>query len=198
MIAYHIDRRNNRSVGEILKLDTDYFTDWKEYSSYIYSLFPDGLSEHGNTYLDPAIFQTNLPLSIDELCDLSSFSNSHLIEAFFELIRRNLFPTLPSRLQCFFGVEQLSDFKYWPELFEADNKVFQIQFEQEQSIKLDASFLTGGISVQANPEKLEAQFAFPHLFKSAISYWSGKTSNSPKFEILVKPPILIAKEVQLL
>lgn len=170
MIAYHIDRSG--------KLQEEQIISFSNYSSDISTQLFDGkVSEHGKRYLTECFAPDLVPF---------------IIEYEFELIRQSSFPERFSRYQSFFALESIEDLIYWPELFKPEFKIYEIEFHHNNVQKLDASFLKGGPDLNFN-----LHWDPNWTFNAAMQYWNGQTSEKPKPELLILPPVTVKTEKRL-
>lgn len=128
MIAYHIDRANSLSAGQIINYEPNF--------NSVAALFEDKITKHGVHYLDPC--------SDNEIV-------SFAIEHEFELIRQRLFPNRISRFQSFFALEDATDILYWPDLLSGAYKIWEIEFSHPNYEKHDAYFFTWWPYVRTQP-----------------------------------------------
>lgn len=180
MIAYHVDRLNSLSVGQTIELLNRTYED-SAYSFAASMLFNSQLTSHGNAY----IHDSNSPGGADTICSIIEYET--------ELVRQLYFPHMFSRFQSFFAVETLDDLFSWNScLISPEYKVYQVKFDDCNYQKLDASLLPNGLIDVEN-------FIFsPSLnFQRAYNYWSQQSSDAPQYELLIKPPVFIEKEIHL-
>lgn len=175
MKAYRLDRRNEMSVGQTIKLQI--FNDITPpfLNSMLHKEYPQGLTSHGDQFyastLGAKIFQ------------------SAFIESIFEYERRLKFPDKPSRFQAIFASETVNEAVKWAGKLEtnANCVLYEIEFDHTNAIKVDASWLAMGESV-------------PSLLYSASyaeQYWSGALTNNPSFELLISPPARVLRRIAL-
>ena len=149
--------------------------DWFEADdlrAHVAELFPDGLSLHGWQFMverHDFIRPTN--------SDALFVNHNMVVELVFEYVRRAVFPSRCSRFQSFFAWESL-------EMAKAFRKEGQALYRVESSsiFRADQSWLTLGV-----------QNAIASL--SAHRYWSGASSGTPRWEILLAPPVRIMERV---
>lgn len=185
MIAYHVDRSNSLSPNQIVIL-TPVISESRPDSAVITDLFPDGLSHHGFHYIDsPA--QLSPP-------ERASY---YVMEYELELVRRSFFPNLPSRFQSFFALEKLEDLRQWDGIFDRSNTIWKIQFDESQSVRLDSNLLLPTLK-EPSAENNQSIFFSPGMaFFHQHKYWNGEISDSPRFELLIKPPVQILEQVHI-
>ena len=177
---YSVDRKKYYKVGEtlnLMKIDPLKRPYWKlpgwlseqDLKQHLYDLFPDGLSFHGWQYLlDRHDF-------IKSASGAPFVDHAFTVELLFENIRRAFFSTMPSRFQSFFAWEKVEEAKRFKK---PDFKIYRL--ECSEFFKADQNYLTVGV------QNIECSFC-------AFQYWSGKCTNTPKWEVLLKPPVFIAE-----
>jgi hypothetical protein len=149
--------------------------DWFEADdlrAHVAELFPDGLSLHGWQFMverHDFIRPTN--------SDALFVNHNMVVELAFEYVRRAVFPSRRSRFQSFFAWESL-------EMARAFRKEGQALYRVESNsiFRADQSWLTLGV-----------QNAIASL--SAHRYWSGASSGTPRWEILLAPPVRIMERI---
>lgn len=151
--------------------------DKKDVIARIEQLYPTGISTHGVQYLITGgivIFKegTRSPLSITY--------TQPMIEAIFELIRRNEFPALPSRMQSMFAWCNLEDAKDFNESCGNENFIFEV--ESDKAFIADQNLLFLGASVIG-------------AYELAHKYWSGGRSSNYKPEAVIPLPAVIGNKV---
>lgn len=109
-------------------------------------MFPEGLSMHGYHYLDAFVSESLIGAAGAEslshaLRELPSFQ----IEWNLELVRRALYPELPSRCQSIFCLESVEEFRDWPELMTGEGQLVEILVpDNGKCVTLDSRMLGGG------------------------------------------------------
>lgn len=173
--AYHIDRLGLLKPNDLIELQLVNNINPEYLNEMLNIKYPLGLSNHGKTYCSCLNTEKN--------------KNSYLIETFVEYERLLNFPNKFSRFQSFFAAETLEECIYWNNILNPDNQfsVWEIEFEHDNFLKLDASWLKGDVSKQF----------FLYYSDFACKYWSGAVSEKPSLELLIKPPIRIVRKVQL-
>lgn len=185
MIAYHVDRKNLLSPNQIVTLSPVISANRPD-SAIITDFFPEGLSCHGYHY----IVSPSHPLP-------PGHTSYYVMEYELELVRRSFFPNLPSRFQSFFALEKLDDLQQWDGIFDSSNTIWKIQFDESQSIRLDSNLLIPSL-IEPSPEnKQSISFSPGKAFFYQHKYWNGETSDSPRFELLIKPPVQILDQVHI-
>ena len=175
MIVYRLDRRNQHHEGQLIDFIQNPYPN--------HHLGLDFLSEHGLTYIK-AMMATHYN-NYGELI-------SPIIENNFEVHRRNNFPDKPSRYQSVFAVKQLTDFHLWKEHFSIDrnSRIFEIDICDKLFFEADARHLINDSTASSIADDLRAYFA-------KINYWSGRFTDNPLPEIVIKLPVTIGKQVDL-
>ena len=173
-IAYHIDRLRTLHEGQVIQLNTTHFSDMTEISKH----FKNGLSEHGIRYFSDLNAFANI-----------GYFNSTLIEHCIETMRLISFPNVPSRFQSLFAIPTLDELDSWEELY-GDYPIYEVEYDTNNSIQLDASNLKGGINEETG------EFSPCYLLSYAKNYLSGKIGENPKMEILIPLPVKIGKRVR--
>lgn len=179
MIAYHIDRNNTLKKGDVIELIKPTIEDQ---TGLLCNFLPhDGLSNHGWHYLiDYKLQNTN-----------GNKTEYYIMEYELELIRKVYFPDLVSRFESFFAISSIDEISKWRGILSENDTIWQIEFDESQSIMRDSNFLIPGLDLQT------------HMFEPIISftngyrYWSGKKTNNPRMELLIKPPIKIINQYHL-
>lgn len=174
MIAYHIDRTNSLTEGQIVRL----FPVISEYPFMAHKMFPNGISVHGFHYINEKVQHEG-----------DNSPAFYTLEYELELIRRCYFPNLPSRYQSFFALESPDDIILWKNMFPSDCTIWEVEFDEEQCIKRDARLLTPSISL--NVPKPYASIS--ESFYYCGLYWDGHFTDNPLPELLVVPPVKILK-----
>lgn len=177
MIAYHISRTDSLQEGQIISL-FKYPKSDDSFSFMAETLFDGVVSQHGILYIGDVGINEHLPHLIESG-----------IEFELELIRRGLFPNKLSRFQSFYALESLSDLSSWMPLFKNyDYHIWEIEFNHMDYEKHDASLM---------PHFHNYNYPYsPSLnFQWAYKYWSGESGKNPMYELLIKPPVLIKREI---
>lgn len=196
MKLYHVDRSNELQENQIIQLNKVFFKSDTELCNLFDSLFPNGISRHGELYLND--FFTFPPNEYPIFClkdDLEKMG-IHVSENLLELYRRANFPEIPSRFTSMFALKNIDDLKYWPELTKNNFKIFEINYDGP-IYQLDASFIKGAICHLNDNKNAKIGFYPALIFKEFHQYLSGHFSNNPKPEILLPLPITIGKEIYL-
>lgn len=204
MVLYHIDRSGTLQPGadiNLLPLDT---LSENCIGSVFFREFPDGVSYHGCNYTKAEChcLQSINISGYDFLDSRSVFgqitiASSSLIELTFELVRRNYFPSSPSRFQSLFAVKDLDEFKKWPELLDRAHNP-QSHFLElsvpESTPCFDADLVKGGLNcvvekANANLNRYYIGHLLPACFDMAYKYWSGESTENPRWEYLIRLPL---------
>lgn len=180
MIAYHIDRTCSLTPSQIIEL-APYPHENGSFSFMSKKFFQGNVSHHGFQYLADA-----------SLSSLPS-TNESIIEYTTELVRQSFFPEMPSRFQSFFALETIEDLLTWKDfLLTPDAKIFEIEFKEEQCVKLDSAFLPNAL-YSTNT----LAFSPSQNFEDAYKYWSMCHTEAPRYELLITPPVTIRNEKHL-
>lgn len=203
MKLYHLDRfgliYDNKDITSIPRNKIDPSIR----SSSFFDLFPQGVSNHCINMTSTSVpclqhctllfgFINQDFLSVNSFLQQKNHINSQMIDFFFELVRQAKFPDAPSRFTSLFAVEKISDFSLWPELFRnlvpSTIRIIEIEVP-DNTPRFDSSFLRGGIIFDKNQHGYFMGFMPTANYDFAINYWSGKTSDSPRFEYLIPLPL---------
>lgn len=139
------------------------------------SVMQMGTSHHGRRYITEPLVNNPIATSV-------------MIEFIFELIRREHFPTKPSRMRCIFAAETLESANQFRTRYHSGPaKVFNIEYEGNTH-RGDMGLLTlvgNMIQVQRN----------------AMAYWCGETYEitpgyQPFWEILIPLPAQLGELVE--
>jgi hypothetical protein len=142
-----------------------------EIAATLLEFFPRGLSLHGERYF----FERNQNAQ-------GQFIIEHLIELVVELVRRSDFSDRPSRMESFFGCESMESALNFRNRFGKPwQRIFRV--ETFASFRADMNLLSLGAS-NASAANL------------ARKYWSGSSSESPFWEVLMASPIKVLDEVR--
>ncbi|PWM56319.1 MAG: hypothetical protein DBX91_14205 [Subdoligranulum variabile] len=207
MILYHADRENLLSEGITLTLENNYHLAQKDLH-VIYDLYPDGLSRHGVHYFDDCIRDIRsywLPngnnrieiILPDDFSAAKRDLDNSFCEYNFELVRRALFPKVPSRMQCLFAVASIEEFVQWQDCnFPPDCHVYEISVS-DSTQRFDSKWLRGGYVLnQGSIGGSYLGFSPVLNLNSAVKYWSGMQTDSPRWEYLVSFPVTVGKRVR--
>ena len=171
---FHLDRAQALEVG--MSLDQRltnrhpgtgkiYEVTTKQYDQ-IESLFEDGLTGHGITYVFNPSINSNI-----------------LIEMFFEFHRRSEFPEANSRMQSVFGAETIPDLKDRAGMDSVDVGSGDVYLVETDDYSIhDASLLNDFGS-------------FIDSVIAAEKYWSGEGTDEPVWEVLMEPKVEVIEYV---
>lgn len=171
--------------GQILNLNSSqYKVDYEEKGLYsdnevklmIIELFPNGISHHGLTYLTP-----NFTFPLIESKNYIEYVT--MIECTFEYMRRLKFVHLPSRFESVFACKNIEDAIKLKENYRKTNHAKIYKITSEISFEADMNFLKMGRCILSN-------------FTIAEKYWSGKKSENPFNEILLKENVRVIEEIK--
>jgi hypothetical protein len=181
MPTYSVDRRGFCKAGDTLCLMRESplpgrtirefpdFVEAEEFSAHLRGLYPDGLSVHGWEYL-----MRDLLTQIPGERVWATYESA--LEMIFESVRMSAFANAPSRFQSYFAWETIEAATE----FSDDFPIYEV--ESETRFRADQAWL-----------RLGYQGAMTLLF--AHRYWSGAPSVTPKWEILLSPPVYIRARV---
>jgi len=174
LLAYHIDRYNRLKENEVINLMSDINIEPRVLKEIMDERYPDGLSFHGNTYY------ARQPQTREEIQDVFT-------ENIFEYERRLNYAHMPSRFQSFFASETMKELRFWFKKLgnQESFAVWEVEFEHSDFVKLDASWLGTDMD---KPSFLTSAYY-------AENYWTGKSSDHPQYELLIKSPIRVVKRV---
>jgi hypothetical protein len=182
MAIYSVDRRGFCKVGGTLDLmresplpgrrivEFPNFMSAEAFVDNLSSLFPEGLSFHGWAYLsaDLLIQPQGYPV-------VAAYEPA--LEIIFEVMRLSKFAHAPSRFQSYFAWETKEAAKE----FANGSPIYEV--ESETCFRADQAWL-----------RLGYQGAMTLLF--AERYWSGVSSVTPRWEILLTPPVHVLSRVE--
>lgn len=180
-IFYHIDRWNNLKSGQEINLTK--FNDIVvpgntemtiKFNQKVEEYFANGVSRHGERYFIASIKEEDIKKDKDIIINYD-------IELIFELERRVKYPQAISRFEAFFAVEKNEVKRMVRSLCKGPQAVKIFQVECEEYLKVDMSLLNKSSSLAT--------------IVNADMYWMGESSSNPLYEILLKPPVKILKEV---
>lgn len=189
-IFYTVDRVGTLQAGVTVDLDQDYAQNRfhtapngptrQELETHLSGLYPDGLSKHGKFYLLDHV-QANetwaAPPHVTRMVPISP-----MIELIYELVRRNDFPTRPSRYASMFALETADDAIHFRSARGWQGRLFKV--ESASAFRADMNQLQiGASSIVA--------------LLQAKKYWEGAASAAPQWEFLLQGPIRVLQEVGL-
>ena len=167
-LFYHIDRVGKLTEKAIIGLTK--FNDIQPIvlQEHVNSLFPEGVSQHGDTYF------------ISNNGNMININTE--IELIFEYVRRSNFPKMLSRFQAFYAFDNIYDANEFRVTYcNSKGSIFEVEAEYFEKHDMGMLMLNGSI--------LSISY-YAHL------YWKGESnSEKPKWENLLKPPIRISKRV---
>lgn len=197
MIFYHYDRSGALSPGQKVELSREHREldiRAQGVAAVLSEMFPEGLSRHGRRYLN--IFASrSLVGAVDAeslkyaLHELPSFQ----IEWNLELVRRILYPELPSRCQSIFCLNSVEEFQNWPELTTGEGQLVEILVpDNGKYVTLDSQMLRGGYVVLDDGALAGSA---PMDYDFARRYWSGELSPAPRLEVVAKLPVVVGRAI---
>lgn len=135
------------------------------------SLYPDGVSFHGATYLIKPNSRGNI--------------SSPAIELLFEYVRRSNFPQMPSRFQSFFACATLAEAQQFRVNFGRPEQQIWTVYSQEDSFRVNMKLLDN------NQTTLYCSYL-------AHEYWQGNagpTQLGQFWEMILRLPVKIGQRV---
>lgn len=165
---FTVDRCGQLKAGMILDLIIFKDIQPPDLQNHVDSMFPKGISCHGDNYL----------LKNSSLANITSPA----IELLFEYVRRSIFPQKPSRYSSIFGIETIEDANLFNERY-GQNKGTIWEIESKDWIRCNMNLLT---------------FTCSTLVCSyyAHKYWNGEPGPIDAFwEILLIPPVKVLCQV---
>lgn len=205
MVLYHADRTNSLAEGMSVALQKDYKLNCEQQTVF-HEYFPEGLSCHGIQYandqtseLSPLLISGPSPIPIVLLSKLAT-ANEELGKNFceyqFELVRRAFFPHLPSRFQSMFGTAQVGDFSQWRDIgISESTPVYEI-YSDSHPFRFDSSWLRGGLCLGPMDAPSYLGFSPSINLNSAMNYWKGLPSSSPRWEYIIPLPAVVGRRVR--
>jgi len=170
-IFYHVDRSEALNPNDEIKLvhHNDLVPDFLQ--EHVDSLFPDGVSVHGDRY-----FLNNAS---------SAVGVDPIIELVFEYVRRSNYPHRQSRFQSFFAFKSFNDAIDFREKY-GNGVIWEVECDDSRAFTADMNNLTLNDSLLV-------------LSYRASCYWGGlpnASNQSPIWEVLLTPPIKIIRSLQ--
>lgn len=168
---YTFDRAGTLRPGDELNL-YESRVDNEPFKSFIDSLFPQGISQHGRQYLE------------NHRCLFDSKDGS--LELYFEEVRKAHFPCVPSRFESIFCCETVED-----------ATDMSMQFKSEDAPVYEI-LVMGGYH-RANMGLLNNMGSILAVSQRAHDYWRGGegcTGSQPIWEILAKLPVRVGNRVK--
>ena len=166
---YHVDRLRSLQEGDTLSLQRWTDVNPQFLQEHVDSLFPEGLTRHGEQYL----LRSTQSLGIA----------SPRIELLWGYVRRASFPDRPSRYQSVFGWESEEDAGRFNVQYASDNGAI-CELDCDEAVRADMTLLCGNMSALVSSY-------FAHL------YWEGKANPDekvePLWEVLLRPPVRVLR-----
>ncbi|MDD5502874.1 MAG: DUF2441 domain-containing protein [Candidatus Thermoplasmatota archaeon] len=178
---YTVDRANTLKEGHILDLTRFDNLEPPICQSHLDTLFPNGVTRHGDLYICNG--------------DAAATLIAPEIELLFEYVRRSFFPHCWSRFQSIFACETIEEARKFRDeysiLSDGQPQKFGTiwEIEAEDAFKADMRLL-----------KLHSSILVTSLM--AHTYWSGKSlvesfpGYEPFWELLLKPPVKVIKKIE--
>jgi hypothetical protein len=178
-LFYHLDRKGTLSPGSVVTLRPPNYSSLSTACisidlSFLPSLYPNGLSHHGQYYLIYVGQHTRQQMlqSGEHLAKLSS-----VLEMYWELVRRAECPDKPSRFESFFAFKTPNEARAFGgrtgSVYEVDANVWE-EFD---------------LNLLKQPTSLALRWT------QIRQYWNHGASPNPLWECLVKPPVKILRLV---
>jgi hypothetical protein len=167
---YTVDRVGTLSSGTVINITKYDDVNPKALQVHVDSLFPSGVSFHGENYL----------LKNDSHGKISSSA----IELLFEYVRRSNFPEIPSRFECSFACETIEEAKVFRTNFgQPTDRIFEVFSE--------GSYFKGNMVLLENNQTSLVCSYF------ADEYWKGNQGPNPDcfWEVLLELPVTIGEQV---
>ena len=165
---FTVDRNRTLEEGKIINLVKYSDVEPHELQVHVDSLFPDGVTRHGEHYMLKG--QT------------SAMGISPVIELLFEYVRRSHFPSRPSRFQSVFAFENFDQaVSFRKEYGKSEGLIWEV--ESDVAFKADMRLLTLKGSLLG-------------LSYNAHQYWREIASgNNPVWEYLMVPPVRVIRRI---
>lgn len=167
MPFFHLDRNNTLKAGQTINHTIFNDVTPRYLQEHVDMLFPNGISSHGEFY----IIQNGS----------STDPQATMIELLFEYVRRGCFADKPSRYEAFFAFETLKDLSAFIARYKiSTGTVWEV--ECNNVFKGDMNLLA----------LYHSSLVFSY---NAHCYWQGLPSSSPLWELLLTPPVYVAKQL---
>jgi hypothetical protein len=169
-VFYTVDRAGTLKPGLILGLERYSDVEPAFLQPHLDSLFPEGVTKHGELYL----VQGGSTLAVA----------SPAIELVWENVRRANFPAAPSRFQSTFATEDVdSARRFRDEYGQGVGSIWMV--ESSEGFKADMTLLSMGSSA------LVASYC-------ADLYWSGRPNpgHTSMWEVLLTPPVRVVEPIE--
>ena len=169
MIAYHIDRFNVLKPEQIINLNTNIKLD------NIFDSYENSFSNHGLQFLN-------------------QYSDSAVWELCLEFIRLNFFPSLPSRLQSFFGVRTYKQALVWKgySLNQSNSRISICKIKASSFDEFDARWITNPPNISSSESNYDFNNrSIAKMFQYSYKYWNKEFSPDPMPELLISTPVKI-------
>ena len=168
MNLYTVDRKSTLNPGDVCDLVEYNDIDPESLATHVSSMFPDGVSAHGETY-----FLHN---------NAHSMVVSPMLELVFEYVRRGKYPHLPSRFQSIFAVDSTAAAEQFKTRFCCTSApVYRV--ESKRTLKADMNLLIA--------QTVLVTSYFGNL------YWSGQQHPElePFWEYVLPCPVTVCERV---
>lgn len=171
MIVYHIDRLKSLKEGQTIEFLHPPIEP-EVLRNLAIDRYPEGLSHHGDFYFGRMISK--------------DFVSDSILENILEYERLLYFPERPSRFQSIFATNSIDQMNYWIQsnsFREWDFNICELEINHSNYALLDSSWY--GFDVKA-PSFLTTSY-------KAKNYWKGEITDNPKYELVVKLPVVVRK-----
>jgi hypothetical protein len=164
---FTLDRAKTLKAGQRIDLVRYGDVTPPELQTHVNSLFPQGVTSHGERYLLRAETPANGVNSV--------------IELLFEYVRRSQFPKCPSRFQSIFACKTIEEAEAFKNQHGTpDSLIWEV--EASKGFRVDMKFLT-------------LQGSLLILSYNAARYWEGLPSDAnPFWEFLLTPPVKVVRQ----
>jgi len=165
---FTVDRRRTLEQAQMINLVRYRDVRPPELQVHVDSLFPDGVTSHGDYYILGG--------------KTHAIDVSPTIELLFEYVRRSHFLFRPSRFQSVFAFENIDQaVRFRNEYGTTDSLIWEV--ESDVAFKADMRLLTLQVSLLT-------------LSYNAHRYWRGESSgNDSVFEYLMVPPVMVIRRI---
>lgn len=166
---FHVDHNGVLKEDQIINLVKYNDVQPSELQVHVDSLFPDGLTSHGEIYMLRG--------------ETSAMGINGNIELLFEYVRRSYFTSRPSRLQSFFAFEDINQtVNFIDKYIKTDSLIWEVK--SEVVFKADMNLLTLQGSVLT-------------VSYNAHRYWKGSPGGeNPFWEYLMVPPVRVIRKIE--
>lgn len=171
-LFYHIDRRGTLALDSVIDLTRYNDIEPEILQQHVDMLFPDGVSQHGETYLLKGQTPAN--------------GINPVIELLFEYVRQSGYPNIQSRFQSLFAFGSVGDAREFRERYGGGQGIiYRVECNESRAFKADMNILTLNNSLLV-------------LSYRAHCYWQGLPDPSgvpPVWEYLLRPPVRVVSRL---